>query len=104
MPAISLHEFIRDSLSQIALGVRDANKATSEALAVQQTYFQISRQGGATRIGFDVAVSSKHGAEIDATGKAKVFVVDASIDATGSIEQARVSRISFAVEVNFALT
>lgn len=105
MADVLLQQFVTESLVEIAAAIRAANDQASAKLSPSErrTYFQMATRSGG-KVHFDVAVTSKTEATLEGEATAKVLVVDATLEATGSTERSRVSRISFDVEVMFALT
>lgn len=110
---MELKDFVSDVLSGIAQGIAEAQQKTStlggclisprhmvadQEAARRDSSYQIESLGDSLEcVDFDIAVTTKM--EGEAKGQAKVFVVDAALNA--DIEHAHTSRVSFKVFVRW---
>jgi len=94
---VDLKDFIRESLAQIAEGIREANE-TGSTRAPEDAYHlwpSLGKDGGEKGIHFDVAVTTRK--EGGAKGGLSVLGVDAGVKRQTAHES--VSRIQFTVAV-----
>lgn len=101
---MKLDKFIAETLSNIRTGIRDANeemKRESKNPDSPNCFFM--RPGSQLELGagieFDVAVTSKTGANGAAGTKVRLSVVEADLGGGGSVTKENVSRIKFTITV-----
>jgi hypothetical protein len=97
-----LRNFIAQSLTEIAQGIRAANDTiTQQALTKEPNFFL--KHGGdpssGTGIEFDVAVTTRREKEGSGSASIKIQVVQADLGAKGSYLRESVARIKFLIHV-----
>ena len=100
---MELREFVRDSLIQIAGGVREANE---HALgSTNQGAYTLSASGDPTETGvmFDVAVTAGSTSSREAGGGLRVAGVGVGASGANEATEERVSRIRFCVTRRFEI-
>jgi hypothetical protein len=97
-----LREFIRDSLSEISTGVREANSGRKAKSAAQFSIRPAEDRGASGRIGFDVAVVSA--ARAKEAAAYDVRVVGKVDKDRGEVPVPNPSRVTFEVTVNSEIT
>ena len=104
---MDLETFVATTLVEIANGLRRANgdiatalKDAGRSVSNQHHFALLPKTSAADRaIEFDVAVTAAAKGEAELTGKAKLFVADATVSGTGEYSHERVSRVRFRVQV-----
>src|SRR5262249_35381314 len=99
-------DFVRESLIEIACGVREANAEINRLRSGEPgipttTFILDSWRGdtGGTKVDFDIAVSLTHESKGEGSGRLMVSVVEASLGKEKISGSEQVSRLRFSVVV-----
>ena len=102
---MDLETFVKDSLIGITQGIRAANAAMNRDSEQQRTYFtMLMGQGDASRVAFDVAVTTTKEDAGKAGGALRVAFFEAGAEGGRSMSHEDVSRVKFAVKVEFQIS
>lgn len=101
---MDIQEFIRESLVQIAVGIKEANTTLKEKTGMKHQHFKMEasvRAEGRRGVEFDIAVVARE--EVGAKGGAKLGIPLISIggDVGTKTSSENVSRMKFNVAVDF---
>ena len=102
---MDLKDFIKESLLQLSLGIRDANDALASELNTQnRTYaLRASKQDAGSVIDYDVAISLKEGAATEGGGGLKLAVADIGASSSKETTHETVSRMKFTVRIDWEI-
>ena len=98
---MELKEFIKKSLIEIRLGVREANEEL--VVRVDKEYKPFSMGDMKSKLDFDVAITVENSESSKVEGGLRVAIVKLGSDIENNIKTNNLSRIKFSIYTNYNL-